>query len=170
MFIHKSHVFFYVLAGNQCRGLGVVARPAWSPPVLHKVFVFVSPKMRLSVHPLPPLQLHPGTVLYPVVFPALSPSASPAAPKRRKGLSSPELTMALPVLTASASHQEHTAQVRLSQLHRIFRSCGIKTCKPLQELQGKAEGMLSCHFQKGDPFKQRVNFQAGLCFISIIMY
>lgn len=102
MFIHKSHVFLYVLAGNQCRGLGVVARPAWSPPVLHKVFVFVSPKMRLSVHPLPPLQLHPGTVLYPVVFPALSPSASPAAPKRRKGLSSPELTMALPVLTASA--------------------------------------------------------------------
>lgn len=127
MFIHKSHMFLYgVLAGNQCRGLGVVARPVWSSPVLHKVFVFVSPEMWLSVHSLPPLQLHPGTVLYPAVFPALSPSASPAAPKRRKGLSSPELTMALPLLTASASHQEHTAQVRLSQLHCIFRSCGIK--------------------------------------------
>lgn len=94
--------------------------------VLCKVLVSVFPEMWLSVHLLPSLQLHPGTVLYPAVSPALSPSTSPAAPKRRKGLSFPGVTVALPLLTASARDQEHTTQVRLPQLHCIFSSCGIE--------------------------------------------
>lgn len=110
MFIPKSHrVIYEALAGNQCRGLGEMASPAQSSPVLCKVFVSVSPQieMGLSGHPLLSPCLHPGRVLYSTASSVLCPSTSPAAPERRKN-SFLGVTVALSLLTACVCGWEHT--------------------------------------------------------------
>lgn len=126
MFIPKSHrVIYEALAGNQCRGLGEMASPAQSSPVLCKVFVSVSPQieMGLSGHPLRSPCLHPGSVLYSTASSVLCPSTSPAAPERRKNSLSRGWLWPCPFWQHVFVAGSTLAQVRLSQLYCIFRSC-----------------------------------------------
>lgn len=157
MFIHKSHrVIYEALAGNQCRGLGAMASPAQSSPVLCKVFVSVSPQieMWLSGHPLLSPCLHPGTVLYSTASSVLCPSPSPAAPERRKGLSFQGVTVALSLLTARVCGWEHTGSGR-----------AVTALLHFQELQDRrrAEWLSELECRNGFPglFLSSVMFNAA---------